>query len=108
MIDLTGVSAADRESNVFRDDLFFLPPLPFLIQTFSIGELFHPRTKFPPMTVETGDGEQSNADLRRYFVSGLFRCSYASVPKFLISPSLTNRLQRMTALLKARAIVVEP
>lgn len=55
------------------DGIFFIPPIPPLLQLASIGEMFHPRTKLnaPP-----------GFDVRS-FVSGILQCPAARVPDFL-------------------------
>lgn len=56
---------------------FYVPPIPMILQWNGLGEFFHPRTK-----IYIDEKVKSS---RKYFVSGLHECSYASVPVFLQS-----------------------
>jgi hypothetical protein len=57
--------------------LFFLPPLPTIVQLAGIGEFFHPRTK-----VYIEPSLQTSTEL---FVSGILNCSAARLPEFLLT-----------------------
>jgi len=58
------------------NDIFFIPPVPTILELAGMGELFHPRSKVHiPHDVR---------ESRDYFVSGILSCTYSRLPKFLV------------------------
>ncbi len=77
--------------------LFFVPPLPAIVQLASIGELFHPRSKVFI--------EEAQMESREHFVSGILNCSNARIPTFLTtSNEATDRLKEV---MQANRVIIK-
>jgi hypothetical protein len=77
--------------------LFFMPPLPAIVQLASIGELFHPRSKIFI--------QESQMESREHFISGILSCSYARAPSFLITTKDAD--ENLKEVMQARRIIIK-
>lgn len=77
--------------------LFFMPPLPAIVQLASIGELFHPRSKIFI--------QESQMESREHFLSGILSCSYARAPSFLITTKDAD--ENLKEVMQARRIIIK-
>lgn len=72
-LELTKNVDSEKET----EEMIYQPPIHTLLELFSLGELFHPRSK---VFITKEDRER-----RDLFISGILNCSYARVPSLLIS-----------------------
>lgn len=78
-----------RDALACADSVFWVPPLPALLQISALGEMFHPRTKVLGAALLRE---------KQQFVSGILQCPADKVPDFLLcdadpEPFVRKRLQ---------------
>jgi hypothetical protein len=85
------------EKDFQLQQLFYLPPIPTIVQLASIGEFFHPRSK-----VYIDPQLRNSSEL---FVSGLLNCTARRLPDFLLTDA--ESVKQFPKFVKENLVVIK-